>query len=1317
MNNHRSTFGSAARRVLPPFVAILALASPLSAQTTYNYDGGGNNALWSNPTNWAGDTLPTFDTNAILSFNYTFPSATNILATAANRTVRGLVFGADLTGAGSFQIRTKTAVGGAGGGNTLTFNGGSANSSIVVDNITDTSLTTIQLGDSIGAIAFASNVDLTNNSAVATLLFNNSVSGSGALNKYGIGTAALQRSNSFSGGINIYEGTIQAYANASALSTGAVTLGAGNSSGNAVLAVGGAGGGTALTYTNAITVGTGSGTRTVANINTNVTAAVGNAVLSGAMTLNKDVTFNITQYTANTHDRITNSGAVSGSGGIIKAGTGILILSNAANSFGALQINAGQVTLQTNATVTGLSGSGGSLALAGGTLTVNASADSSFGQVISGAGNLTKSGNGTLTLSAANTHSGGIILSAGTLRAGNDGALGTGGFTLNAGTFASDGATARAITNAITLGGNVQLGDGTGTGALTLGSVNLGAATRTLTVGNTTTFTGAVTNGGLTKAGAGTLNLSNTATSFGALQIDAGQVAVQTNATITGLSGTGGDLALVGGTLTVNTSADSSFGQVISGEGALAKSGAGSLVLSGVNSYSGGTTLSAGVLRLGNDSALGTGTLALTASSTLTSDGATARTIANAVTLGSGSANVTSTFGDATGTGALTLSGPVTLGGTTGQRIFTVNNATTTISGLIDGGTSSGAVVKNGTGTLVLANTANTFTNNFALQGGTLQVTKLSDKNTASSIGTMAGASYLQIGQNTTAATLNYVGSGDTTDLQIAIGNADGNGGNASILNNGSGALVFDNAVFNVASSGTTARTRSLFLGGTNTGANAIQGVISDITALNKITRLVKQDAGTWVLSGANTFTAGTQLDSGTLRIGHDSALGTGALTINAGTLASDGATARTITNAITMGGNVQLGDATGIGALIFGDINLGTTTRTLTISNANTTVGGVISNTGGLTKAGAGTLALASANTYSGATAVDAGTLTLHTGDALGATASGTTVASGAQVRLVATNSGFIVGAESLTLSGQGVTTGGALRNAAGDNTWQGNITLAANATIGAASGTSLTIDVSTGNAITAANFGVTFDGAGTNRVLDAIILGSGGLTKIGSGKTILAASNDFTGAVQVSAGVLELASTVGGAAATTGSVSVASGATLLLSQSHQVNNAASVSLSGGTIQRGAGVSEVFGNLNITTGSFLDFGTGVTGNMTFGTYQNNTTPSALLTLNNFLPGNSFTFSSTSFSTNSVGTYFDFGTGYVGSSISSTGSTFTITAIPEPSTYLAAAGLLAVMLWPTRRRLLKDTKAVLGLRVPMRDRLEKDRLSALVIKR
>ena len=132
--------------------------------------------------------------------------------------------------------------------------------------------------------------------------------------------------------------------------------------------------------------------------------------------------------------------------------------------------------------------------------------------------------------------------------------------------------------------------------------------------------------------------------------------------------------------------------------------------------------------------------------------------------------------------------------------------------------------------------------------------------------------------------------------------------------------------------------------------------------------------------------------------------------------------------------------------------------------------------------------------------------------------------------------------------------------------------------------------------------------------------------------------------------------------------------------------------------------MSEVFGNLNLTEASFLDFGTGATGNLTFGTYKNNETPSALLKLNNFLPGNSFTFTSTSFTTNSVGSYFTFGTGYAGSSISNTGSTFTITAIPEPSTYLAAAGLLAFFMWPSRRRLLKDAKSILGLRRPRLER-------------
>ncbi len=216
----------------------------------------------------------------------------------------------------------------------------------------------------------------------------------------------------------------------------------------------------------------------------------------------------------------------------------------------------------------------------------------------------------------------------------------------------------------------------------------------------------------------------------------------------------------------------------------------------------------------------------------------------------------------------------------------------------------------------------------------------------------------------------------------------------------------------------------------------------------------------------------------------------------------------------------------------------------------------------------------------------------------------------------------------------------------------------------------------------------------ASVGATIDSVLAGTNAVAKAGAGTITLGGSNTLSGALSVEAGELKLDAASGGAANAVASLSVASGATLLVAQSNQVNDAAAVTLSGGTISRGGGVSEVFGNLNLTTGSFLDFGTGATGHLTFGTYQNNATPSALLTLNNFLPGNSFTFSSTSFTTNSVGSYFAFGTGYVGSSITNTGSTFTITAIPEPSTYLAAAGLLAVLLWPAGRRMAAAKRQV-----------------------
>jgi autotransporter-associated beta strand protein len=208
--------------------------------------------------------------------------------------------------------------------------------------------------------------------------------------------------------------------------------------------------------------------------------------------------------------------------------------------------------------------------------------------------------------------------------------------------------------------------------------------------------------------------------------------------------------------------------------------------------------------------------------------------------------------------------------------------------------------------------------------------------------------------------------------------------------------------------------------------------------------------------------------------------------------------------------------------------------------------------------------------------------------------------------------------------------------------------------------------------------------------------------LTKIGTGTATLTGANNFNGATTVSAGTLNLNRSSGSAAGSTTSISVANNAKLLISQSNQINDSATVSLSGGTIQLASGVTETFAALSLSQASTLDFGSGTTGNLSLGSYEGGTSvPDAMLTINNFAPGNSFTFVNSAFAANgsNIGNYFTFGTGFVNRSITdNTGGSFTITAIPEPSTYAAAAGLLAMFLWPVRRRLVKDVKSVLGLR-------------------
>jgi autotransporter-associated beta strand protein len=285
------------------------------------------------------------------------------------------------------------------------------------------------------------------------------------------------------------------------------------------------------------------------------------------------------------------------------------------------------------------------------------------------------------------------------------------------------------------------------------------------------------------------------------------------------------------------------------------------------------------------------------------------------------------------------------------------------------------------------------------------------------------------------------------------------------------------------------------------------------------------------------------------------------------------------------------------------------------------------------------------------------------------------------------ATEAGTVTGPGGLTKSGNGTLT------LSGANSYSGGTVVSA----GVLSGNTSSLQGNIAN-----NAQVQFNQT-SNGTYSGAFSGSGSLTKSGSGTLTLSANNTFSGALGVQAGALNLNTTGGSAAGSISSLSVASGATLLVSQSNQVNNTASVTLSGGTISRATGVSETFGALDLTGASTLDFGSGTAGTLTFGTYEGGGTPSAILTLNNFFGGNSLvlgsalssyltpgTYSTTSFSNS----YFVINSVSGGFTASESGGTFTITAIPEPSTYLAAAGLLALMIAPLGRRALSRTKSV-----------------------
>ena len=246
-----------------------------------------------------------------------------------------------------------------------------------------------------------------------------------------------------------------------------------------------------------------------------------------------------------------------------------------------------------------------------------------------------KNDSGVWSLTSTHTFTGGLTVNAGRLRINSNTAsrLGNGLVTLNGGTLSALAATAVSGTNNILVGGSFGIGNATNTGIMTLsGSIDLGGSTRTVTMASTGTFSGVISNGGLTKTGTGNLVLAAANTYSGDTLVQSGTLivgsdlalqnsgfdtsgagrlsgATRTALTFGGLAGSTNLSSAATGlgalaALTLNPQSGKSYdygGIIANGTSAgmsLTKTGPGSQQLTGVSTYTGTTFVNGGRLEL-----------------------------------------------------------------------------------------------------------------------------------------------------------------------------------------------------------------------------------------------------------------------------------------------------------------------------------------------------------------------------------------------------------------------------------------------------------------------------------------------------------------------------------------------------------------------------------------------------------------------------------------------------------------------------------------------------------------------------------------------